>query len=63
VNSLNDEYLSQLGATLVTLLQRSQVAEEEGLLIEVLEIEAALATLRAELASVAEQRRQGEVSP
>lgn len=63
MNSLNDEYLSQLGATLVTLLQRSQVAEEEGLLIEVLEIEAALATLRAELASVAEQRRQGEVSP
>lgn len=54
---LNDEYMSQLGATLVALLQRSQTAEEEGLLVEVLEIEAALASLRAELALVAQQRR------
>ena len=53
----NDEYMSQLGATLVTLLQRRQAAEEEGLLVEVLEIEAALAALRAELAVVAERRR------
>ena len=60
---LNDEYMSQLGATLVALLQRSQVAEEEGLLVEVLEIEGALASLRAELAIVAERRRgdQGAV--
>jgi hypothetical protein len=57
VNGLNDEYMSQLGATLVALLQRSQVAEEEGLLVEVLEIEAALASLRAELALVAQRRR------
>jgi hypothetical protein len=57
VNGLNDEYLSQLGATLVALLQRSQAAEEEGLLVEVLEIEAALAALRAELAEVAQRRR------
>jgi hypothetical protein len=57
VERLNDEYMSQLGATLVSLLQRSQVAEEEGLLVEVLEIEAALATLRVELAMMAEQRR------
>jgi hypothetical protein len=59
VDALNDEYMSQLGATLVALLQRSQLAEEEGLLVEVLEIEAALATLRAELATVAERRRGG----
>ncbi|HYT38541.1 MAG TPA: hypothetical protein VEN99_03465 [Acidimicrobiia bacterium] len=57
MEGLNDEYMSQLGATLVALLQRSQVAEEEGLLVEVLEIEAALASLRAELALVAERRR------
>jgi hypothetical protein len=57
VDGLNDEYLSQLGATLVALLQRSQVAEEEGLLVEVLEIEAVLASLRAELATVVERRR------
>ncbi len=57
MNGLNDEYLSQLGATLVALLQRSQAAEEEGLLVEVLEIEAALASLRAELAEVAQRRR------
>ena len=57
MDGLNDEYLSQLGATLVALLQRSQVAEEEGLLVEVLEIEAALAALRAELAMVVERRR------
>jgi hypothetical protein len=59
VNGLNDEYISQLGATLVALLQRGQVAEKEGLLVEVLEIEGALASLRAELALVAEQRRGG----
>jgi hypothetical protein len=58
VDGLNDEYLSQLGATLVALLQRSQVAEEQGLLVEVLEIEAALATLRTELAMVVERRRR-----
>lgn len=57
MDGLNDEYLSQLGATLVALLQRSQIAEEEGLLVEVLEIEAALATIRAELAMVVERRR------
>jgi hypothetical protein len=57
VDGLNDEYLSQLGATLVALLQRSQIAEEEGLLVEVLEIEAALASLRTELAMVVERRR------
>ncbi len=59
MEGLSDEYMSQLGATLVALLQRSQVAEEEGLLVEVLEIEAALAALRAELATVAERRRGG----
>ena len=57
VDGVNDEYLSQLGATLVALLQRSQIAEEESLLVEVLEIEAALATLRTELAMLVERRR------
>jgi len=57
VDHLNDEYISQLGATLVALLQRAQTAEQEGLLVEVLEIEAALASLRAELAMVAQRRR------
>jgi len=57
LSGLNDEYMSQLGATLVALLQRSQIADQEGLLVEVLEIETALATLRAELAMVAERRR------
>ena len=57
MNHLNDEYMSQLGATLVALLQRAQVAEQEGLLVEVLEIERALASLRAELAMVAQRRR------
>jgi hypothetical protein len=57
VNHLNDDYLSQLGAALVALLQRAQAAEEEGLLVEVLEIEGALASLRAELAMVAQRRR------
>jgi hypothetical protein len=57
VDHLNDEYISQLGATLVALLQRAQAAEQEGLLVEVLEIEAALASLRAELAMVAQRRR------
>jgi hypothetical protein len=59
LDGLNDEYMAQLGATLVALLQRSQAAEEEGLLVEVLEIETALASLRAELAMVAERRRGG----
>ncbi|HZQ77595.1 MAG TPA: hypothetical protein VFE55_09715 [Acidimicrobiia bacterium] len=57
MDGVNDEYLSQLGATLVALLQRSQIAEEESLLVEVLEIEAALATLRTELAMLVERRR------
>jgi hypothetical protein len=57
VDRLDDKYMAQLGATLVALLQRRQAAEGEGLLVEVLEIEAALATLRAELAVVAERRR------
>ena len=57
MDHLNDEYMSQLGATLVALLQRSQTAEQEGLLVEVIEIEAALASLRAELAIVAQRRR------
>jgi hypothetical protein len=59
VNPQNDEYMAQLGATLVSLLRRRQVAEEEGLLVEVLELETALASLRAELAVVAERRRSG----
>jgi len=57
VDDVNDEYMSQLGATLVALLQRRQIAEEEGLLVEVLEIEAALASLRTELAMMVERRR------
>ena len=57
MDALNEEYMAQLGATLVALLQRRQVAEEEGLLVEVLDIEAALAALREELAVVAERRR------
>jgi hypothetical protein len=59
VDRLNDDYMAQLGATLVALLQRRQAAEDEGLLVEVLEIETALASLRAELAVVAERRRSG----
>lgn len=59
MNRQNDEYMAQLGATLVSLLRRRQVAEEEGLLVEVLELERALASLRAELAVVAERRRSG----
>ena len=57
MNPLNDDYMAQLGATLVALLQRRQTAEEEGFLVEVMEIETALATLRAELAVAAERRR------
>jgi hypothetical protein len=57
VDRQNDDYMAQLGATLVSLLRRRQVAEEEGLLVEVLELETALASLRAELAVVAERRR------
>ena len=60
MESHNDEYMAQLGATLVALLQRRQVAEEEGLLVEVLEIEAALTALREELAVAAERRRGGQ---
>jgi hypothetical protein len=59
VNPLDDEYMSKLGATLVSLLQRRQAAEQEGFLVEVLEIEASLSVLRAELAVVAERRRSG----
>ena len=59
MDALNDEYMAQLGATLVALLQRRQSAEEEGFLVEVLEVEAALAALRTELAAVAERRRSG----
>ncbi|HKY74784.1 MAG TPA: hypothetical protein VJS45_01485 [Acidimicrobiia bacterium] len=59
MNPQNDDYMAQLGATLVSLLRRRQVAEEEGLLVEVLELETALASLRAELAVVAERRRSG----
>jgi hypothetical protein len=59
VDPLNDDYMAQLGATLVSLLQRRQAAEAEGFLVEVLEIERALAALRVELAVVAERRRSG----
>lgn len=52
--------MAQLGATLVSLLQRGQAAEEEGLLVEVMELEAALASLRAELATAAQWRRTGD---
>lgn len=52
--------MAKLGATLVALLQRGQAAEEEGLLVEVMEIEASLASLRAELAMVAQRRRSGD---
>lgn len=61
MDRLNDEYMAQLGGTLVALLQRSQAAEQEGLLVEVLEIEAELTSLRAELAMMAEQRRTGRL--
>jgi hypothetical protein len=57
VDGLDEDYMAQLGATVVALLQRRQTAEEEGLLVEVLDIEAALASLREELAIVAERRR------
>jgi hypothetical protein len=57
VEAQSDDYMAQLGATLVALLQRRQAAEEEGFLVEVLEIETALAALRAELAGAAERRR------
>jgi hypothetical protein len=58
VDPLNDDdYMAQLGATLVALLQRRQAAEEEGFLVEVLEIEEALSALRTELAVAAERRR------
>lgn len=60
MDGLNDEYMAHLGATLVALLQRAQVAEREGFLVEVLEIETALASLRAELAMMAARRRGGQ---
>jgi hypothetical protein len=53
----NDEYMARLGATLVALLQRCQAAEREGLLVEVMEIETALTTLRAELAVLTPRHR------
>lgn len=59
MDGVNDEYIAHLGATLVALLQRAQVAEQEGLLVEVLEIEGTLASLRAELAMLAARRRSG----
>lgn len=59
MDRLNDEYMAHLGATLVALLRRAQVAERDGLLVEVLEIEGALASLRAELAMMAARRRSG----
>ena len=57
MDPVNDDYMAQLGATLVALLQRRQAAEEEGLLVEVLETETALGALRTELAVAAERRR------
>jgi hypothetical protein len=57
VDGLNEDYMAQLGATVVAHLQRRQAAEEAGLLVEVLEVEGALASLREELAMVAERRR------
>ncbi|MGH9004691.1 MAG: hypothetical protein ACRDYV_16315 [Acidimicrobiia bacterium] len=57
---MNEDYLARLGTTLVALLQRVEAAEDEGLLVEVMEIEAALASLRAELAMVAQRRRGGD---
>jgi hypothetical protein len=57
---MNEDYMARLGTTLVELLQRGQAAEDEGLLVEVMEIEAALASLRAELAMVAQRRRSGD---
>ena len=57
MDPLNDDYMAQIGATLVALLQRRQAAEEEGFLVEVLEIEEALASLRQELGAAAERRR------
>lgn len=59
MDRLSDEYMAHLGATLVALLRRAQAAERQGLLVEVLEIENALASLRAELAVMAARRRSG----
>lgn len=53
----NNDYMAQLGATLVSLLRQREAAETESRFVEVLEIETALATLRAELAVAAERRR------
>lgn len=58
-DGVNDQDLARLGSMLVALLQRCHVAEEEGFLVEVMEIEAALTSLRAELALVVERRRGG----
>lgn len=60
MDGLNEDYMTQLGATVVKLLQRRPVAEEEGFLVEVLEIEGALASLREELALLTERRRLRE---
>jgi hypothetical protein len=60
VDGLNEDYMAQLGATVVALLQRRQAAEEEGLFVEVLEVEGALTSLREELARVTERRRARE---
>ena len=58
MDGLNEDYMAQLGATVVALLQRRQAAEEQGLFVEVLEVEGTLTSLREELAMVAERRRQ-----
>ena len=53
----NNDYMAQLGETLVSLLRQREAAEQESRFVEVLEIETALASLRAELAVAAERRR------
>jgi hypothetical protein len=57
VDGLNEDNMAHLGAIVVAHLQRRQAAEEEGLFVEVLELEQALTSLREELAMVAERRR------
>jgi hypothetical protein len=61
VDGLHEDYMAQLGASVVDLLRRQQAAEEKGLLVEVMEVEGALASVRQELASLAERRRLGEL--
>ena len=60
MNPQNNDYMAQLGATLVSLLRRREAAENESRFVEVLELETALASLRAELAVAAERRRSPE---